>query len=64
MQATMRNRYNDKQVRVLIKKTDSGLLYITKRQYLAALAKLGFGPIAVSTPLLVMWGEKQYGAIG
>ena len=64
MKAIMRNRYTDKQVRVLVKKTDSGLLYITKRQYCAAREKLGFGPIEVSTPLLVLWGQKQYGAIG
>ena len=64
MKATMRNRNNDKTVTVLVKKADSGIKYINKRQYLAALKKLGLGQIDVSIQLLVIWRGKQYGVIG
>jgi hypothetical protein len=53
MRATLRNRYTSKTTTVKVKKTDRGLLYIEARQYNDALSRLGHGPIATDTPIMV-----------
>jgi ribosomal protein S28E/S33 len=54
MKAIIRNRATGKTSTVTVKTTDNGLHYITARQHSRVIQKLGFGPIAATTALLVL----------
>lgn len=61
---TLRNRVTGKATTVKVKVSDKGLRNITARQYNAALARLGHGPVAAEHPILVYTDSgREYACI-